>query len=102
MVAKTGGPNPPGVASLEQITGTVHLWVSDSSAMDNDPAGFTPGAPASTRLDDPPTIKDLLNPPAPRPPSPEFLHVEAVVEHRGGARPGDRRAQPGGAAATRR
>ncbi|NUS62868.1 MAG: hypothetical protein HOQ46_04390, partial [Saccharothrix sp.] len=79
VVARTGGPNPPGVASLDRISGPVHLWVSDSSSMDHDPSGFAPGTPVSTRLDAPPTIKDLLNPPVPRPAAPEFLHVEAVV-----------------------
>ncbi|WP_033436840.1 hypothetical protein [Saccharothrix sp. NRRL B-16314] len=79
LVAKTGGPNPPGVVNLDQIAGPVHLWVSDGSSMDNDPSGFRPGPPVSTRLDQPPTIKDLLNPPVPRPPAPDFLHVEAVV-----------------------
>ncbi|MBB5806041.1 hypothetical protein F4560_005809 [Saccharothrix ecbatanensis] len=80
VVARTGGPNPPGVASLGQISGPVHLWVSDSSSLDNDPSGFRPGPPVSTKLDNPPTIKDLLNPPVPRPPAPDFLHVEAVVD----------------------
>ncbi|TQM82672.1 outer membrane protein TolC [Saccharothrix saharensis] len=79
LVAKTGGPNPPGVANLDQIRGPVHLWVSDSSSLDNDPSGFRPGTPVATRLDQPPTIKQLLNPPTPRPPAPDFLHVEAVV-----------------------
>jgi hypothetical protein len=79
LVAKTGGPNPPGAKSLDQISGPVHLWVSNSSSMDNDPSGFRPGTPESTKLDNPPTIKQLLNPPTPRPPAPEFLHVEAVV-----------------------
>ncbi|MCC8248642.1 hypothetical protein [Saccharothrix luteola] len=78
-VAKTGGPNPPGVVSLPQISGPVHLWVSDSSSMDHDPSGFEPGKPVATKLDRPPSIKDLLNPPVPRPPAPDFLHVEAVV-----------------------
>ncbi|WP_158844492.1 hypothetical protein [Saccharothrix deserti] len=79
LVARTGGPNPPGVANLDRISGPVHLWVSDSSSMDHDPSGFRPGTPTSTRLDNPPTIKNLLNPPVPRPPAPDFLHVEAVV-----------------------
>ncbi|MER5267743.1 hypothetical protein ABTZ99_37160 [Actinosynnema sp. NPDC002837] len=78
-VARTGGPNQPGVVSLPQISGPVHLWVSDSSAMDHDPSGFEPGKPVATKLDRPPSIKDLLNPPAPRPAAPDFLHVEAVV-----------------------
>ncbi|ROP40042.1 hypothetical protein [Saccharothrix texasensis] len=78
-VARTGGPNAPGVVSLPQISGPVHLWVADSSSMDNDPSGFAPGKPVATRLDHPPSIKELLNPSTPRPAAPDFLHVEAVV-----------------------
>ena len=72
-VARTG-------AGLDKIDGKVNLWVSDGSTLDNDPGnGFKPGDPQPTKLDDSPTVKDLLNPKGARPKSPEFLHVEAVA-----------------------
>ncbi|KJK42346.1 hypothetical protein UK23_37605, partial [Lentzea aerocolonigenes] len=72
-VAKTG-------AGLDKIDGKVNLWVSDGSTLKTDPGdGFTPGDPQSTKIDNSPTVKDLLNPKDPRPKSPEFLNVEAVA-----------------------
>jgi hypothetical protein len=72
-VAKTG-------AGLDKIDGKVNLWVSDGSTLKNDPGdGFKPGDPTPTKIDNSPTVKDLLNPKDPRPKSPEFLHVEAVA-----------------------
>ncbi|MGW4210665.1 glycosyltransferase [Lentzea sp. NPDC004789] len=72
-VAKTG-------AGLDKIDGKVNLWVSDGSTLDHDPGnGFKPGDPQPTKLDNSPTVKDLLNPKEARPKSPEFLHVEAVA-----------------------
>ncbi|WP_394620108.1 hypothetical protein JNUCC0626_13680 [Lentzea sp. JNUCC 0626] len=70
VVAKTG------VGGLRPITGEVSLWVTDSSAMKNDPAPFAPGVPQivpSART----SIRELLG--AARLPAPELLHVEAVV-----------------------
>ncbi|MDT7788331.1 MAG: large repetitive protein, partial [Pseudonocardiales bacterium] len=72
-VAKTG-------AGLDKIDGKVNLWVSDSSTLKTDPGnGFKPGDPQSTKIENSPTVKDLLNPKDPRPKSPEFLNVEAVA-----------------------
>ncbi|MBB5955033.1 hypothetical protein FHS29_001603 [Saccharothrix tamanrassetensis] len=76
VVATTGGGGPK-VVDIGQIDGKVKLWASDSSTFDTDQKANKPGTPVATPLAVKTDIKQMLT--APRPPAPEILHVEAVV-----------------------
>ncbi|HEX6343746.1 hypothetical protein [Umezawaea sp.] len=77
-VAKTaGGPAPANAVALPAITGTVNLWVSDSSAMTSDPAVFAPGAATVAAAPPNTTISTVLT--SPKPAVEPWLHVEAVA-----------------------
>ncbi|WP_285746623.1 hypothetical protein [Lentzea sp. NBRC 105346] len=73
----------PTKVSLPKINGTANLWVSDSAAMKADPAQFQPSVPPNpTKIDNPPSISDLLTSTkqnASKIEKSPWLHVEAVA-----------------------
>ncbi|WP_447002022.1 toxin glutamine deamidase domain-containing protein [Saccharothrix isguenensis] len=73
-------PDTPRILPL--IRGRIHLWLSDGSTLKVAPPALDPDDHRTTPLPKDTRISDLLNPAAPRPPQPEWLHVEAVVHSR--------------------
>ncbi|QTR01509.1 hypothetical protein J7S33_19195, partial [Saccharothrix algeriensis] len=88
VVARTGPPpavNPTGIGRIDDISGTVQLWASDSSTIDK--SRLTPERAAELRPKDPVVVPDVTPPAslrdwltdAPGKAAPEILHVEALT-----------------------